>query len=127
MSGYASETNMNTKNLAIVWAPNLLKSKEMDGNNPMQLDMLHSITLQANISEFLIANADTIFNDKFASLIRKPDHKQNIAKAYRPISVCNSNNGGGSKLLSLEEAQDKYRQVGPTDIPKYHTVIEIPE
>jgi len=25
MSDFASETNMNTKNLAIVWAPNLLK------------------------------------------------------------------------------------------------------
>lgn len=88
--------------------------------------MLHSITLQANIAEFLIANADTIFNDKFASLVRKPDMKSNIAKSYRPISVCYSN-GGPSKLLSLEEAQDKYRQVGPTEIPKYHTVIEIPE
>lgn len=132
MSGFASETNMNTKNLAIVWAPNLLKSKEMEGNNTLQLDMLHSITLQANISEFLIANADTIFNDNFASLVRKPDHKSSIAKAYRPISVCNSNTNasggaGGSKLLSLEEAQDKYRQVGPTEMPKYHTVIEIPE
>ena len=52
--------------------------------------------------------------------------KANIAKSYRPISVC-QNMSGGSKLLSLEEAQDKYRQVGPTDIPKYHTVIEIPE
>jgi hypothetical protein len=41
----------------------------------MQYDMLHSITLQANITEFLIANADTIFNDKFASLVRKQDLK----------------------------------------------------
>ena len=89
----------------------------------MQLDMLHSITLQANISEFLIANADTIFNDKFASLVRK-DPKSNVPK-YRPISVCY--NTGGTKLLSLEEAQDKYKQVGPAEIPKYHTVIEIPE
>jgi hypothetical protein len=43
----------------------------------MQYDMLHSITLQANISEFLIANADTIFNDKFASLVRSKDVKSN--------------------------------------------------
>jgi hypothetical protein len=48
----------------------IIRSKEME-TNCMQLDMLHSITLQANISEFLIANADTIFNDKFASLVRK--------------------------------------------------------
>lgn len=36
-------------------------------------------------------------------------------------------NAGGAKLLSLEEAQDKYKQVGPTDLPKYHTVIDIPD
>ena len=49
----------------------------MDSKECMQYDMLHSITLQANISEFLIANADTIFNDKFASLVRKQDVKSN--------------------------------------------------
>ena len=74
------ETNMNTKNLAIVWAPNLLKSKEMDAKDCMQYDMLHSITLQANITEFLIANAETIFNDKFASLVRKTDVKSKFLK-----------------------------------------------
>ena len=47
----------------------------MDSTDCMQYDMLHSITLQANISEFMIANADTIFNDKFASLVRKHDLK----------------------------------------------------
>ena len=49
----------------------------------------------------------------------------NIIKSYRPISVCQ--NSGASKLLSLEEAQDKFKQVGPSDMPEYHTVIEIPE
>jgi hypothetical protein len=126
LAEFSPETNMNTKNLAIVWAPNLLKSKEMDAKDCMQYDMLHSITLQANISEFLIANADTIFNDKFASLVRnKHDVKNNIAKTYRPISICY--NTAGAKLLTLEEAQDKYKQVGPSDLPKYHTVIEIPK
>jgi hypothetical protein len=46
------------------------------------------------------------------------------------VSVCyntGGGGGGGTKLLSLEEAQDKYKQVGPSDLPKYHTVIDIPE
>ena len=49
----------------------------MDSKDFIQYDMLHSITLQANITEFLIANADTIFNDKFASLVRSHDSKSN--------------------------------------------------
>lgn len=101
----------------------------MDSKECMQYDMLHSITLQANISEFLIANADTIFNDKFDSLVRKQDNNSKstnvTSKTYRPISICY--NSAGSKLLTLEEAQDKYKQVGPSEMPKYHTVIEIPD
>lgn len=120
----SSQTSMNTKNLAIVWAPNLLKSKEMDTPGAMQYDMLYSITLQANIAEFLIANADTIFDDKFSSLNRNKDGtgQLNSIKTHRPISVCNT---AATKLISLEEAQDKYKQVGPADMPKYHTVINV--
>ena len=63
-------------------------------------------------------------NIEHSKLIRIILFKANVPK-YRPISICY--NTGGTKLLSLEEAQDKYKQVGPAEIPKYHTVIEIPE
>ena len=54
----------------------------MDDSLSMQLDMLQSVTFQTNISEFLIGNADTIFNDEFALLISKPDHVCNT-KIYK--------------------------------------------
>jgi hypothetical protein len=54
----------------------------MDSKDCMQFDMLHSITLQANITEFLITNADMIFNDKFASLVRKQDIKSNDSSLF---------------------------------------------
>ena len=65
---------MTTKNLAIVWSPNLLKPKETDPIL-MQYDMLQSITLQANITEFLIAKTDIIFNDEFSSIMCQSDVK----------------------------------------------------
>ena len=43
----------------------------MNSKEFMQYDMLHNISLEANISEFLIANADTIFKEKFSSSVRK--------------------------------------------------------
>ena len=36
----------------------------------IQFDMLHNITLQGNIMEFMIANADTIFREKSSTLVR---------------------------------------------------------
>jgi hypothetical protein len=47
-----------------------MDSKEYDIN-----DMLYSITLQTNITELLIINADTIFSEKFASNLQKQDVK----------------------------------------------------
>ncbi len=47
----------------------------MDTSVNMQFDMLYTITLQANITEFIISNADTIFDDKFSSLNRKDNGK----------------------------------------------------
>jgi hypothetical protein len=91
----------------------------MDSSVDVQYNMLYSITLQANIAEFLISNADTIFDDKFSSLSRRSEIQ---TKSHRPISVCHST---GAKLLSLEEARDKYKQVGPVEVPKYHTVIDL--
>jgi hypothetical protein len=38
----------------------------MDGTSSVKYDMLYSITLQPNIDEFLLFNADTIFDDKFS-------------------------------------------------------------
>lgn len=77
LSQLSDKTNMNTKNLAIVWSPNLLKPIETDPIL-MQYDMLQSITLQANITEFLISNTDILFNDEFSYVMCHSDVNSKI-------------------------------------------------
>jgi hypothetical protein len=60
------KTGMDSKNVAIVWAPNLLKPRELELTAGMET--LQVIGLQAVITEQLIKHHEFLFNDR-ASLI----------------------------------------------------------
>ncbi|XP_072166346.1 uncharacterized protein [Diadema setosum] len=134
MSSHASETGMNIKNLAIVWAPNLLRSKDIETGS---CEAFLEIKVQATVVEYLVKHCDLIFNDKLF-----PDVPGVGQEMQRPKSMVLST---PTKLLSLEEARarscsqgndggdkedkPKYIEVGggPSALPKqYHTVIDLP-
>ncbi|XP_033641112.1 rho GTPase-activating protein 32-like isoform X4 [Asterias rubens] len=134
MAAHGDQTGMNTKNLAIVWAPNLLRSKDLILATAAAF---MEIKIQATVVEYLIRKADVIFNDKLF-----PDVPGRLMgqEMQRPKSLILST---PTKLLSLEEARartasqgaeavddkPKYIEVGggPAALPKqYHTVINFP-
>ncbi|XP_076366943.1 LOW QUALITY PROTEIN: uncharacterized protein LOC143255339 [Tachypleus tridentatus] len=134
VASYGSHTSMTPKNLAIVWAPNLLRSKDVESGGGV--GALHIVGVQAVLTEYLIRYVDLIFNDKLP-ILQSPSSEQDASKKLRPKSVAIST---PTKLLSLEEArsrvltsnlpvsQQKYIDVGsgPEGLPdKYHTVIEL--
>ena len=55
------QTGMTAKNLAIVWAPNLLRSKDLNHKNHNNNNNLKDIALQAVCTEFLIKHCDLLF------------------------------------------------------------------
>ncbi|XP_022108337.1 rho GTPase-activating protein 32-like isoform X3 [Acanthaster planci] len=133
MATYENQTGMTTKNLAIVWAPNLLRSKDLASATAAAF---MEIKIQATVVEYLIRKADVIFNDKLF-----PDVPGRLMgqEMQRPKSLVLST---PTKLLSLEEArartasqgaelEDKPRYIevggGPAALPKqYHTIIDLP-
>ncbi|KAG1706177.1 Rho GTPase-activating protein 32 [Nymphon striatum] len=144
VSSEGNNTGMGPKNIAIVWAPNLLRSKELEGGS---VAALHVVGVQAVLTEYLIRYADLIFNDKMPTFPGNlPEdfipNEQDSPKKTRPKSLAIST---PTKLLSLEEARSrvlttsltgtnnlaeaKFIEVGggPSNLPtKYHTVIDLP-
>ncbi|XP_035827001.1 serine-rich adhesin for platelets [Aplysia californica] len=126
------ETEMHSKNLAIVWAPNLLRSKELEAGGGAAA--LQGVGIQAVVTECLICYSDIIFSDKMPSYGSQDNGNQ---KKPRPKSLAIST---PTRLLSLEEARErafmthlapsqKFIDVGggPKNLPsKYHTVIDLP-
>ncbi|XP_067143802.1 uncharacterized protein [Centruroides vittatus] len=134
VAGHGGRTGMTPKNVAIVWAPNLLRSKDVEGGG---VGALHVVGVQAVLTEYLIRYADLIFNEKLLTF-QSPGPDESSPRRARPKSLAIST---PTKLLSLEEArsralsanlpptQQKYIDVGggPDNLPpKYHTVIDFP-
>ncbi|XP_051535335.1 rho GTPase-activating protein 32-like isoform X2 [Myxocyprinus asiaticus] len=138
MGTYSSITNMHCKNLAIVWAPNLLRSKQIESACFSGTSAFMEVRVQSVVVEFILNHADVLFSPKLSTLIR---HSTGHTTLARPKSLLVSS--PSTKLLSLEEAQartqaqlgspvspdSKYIDVGkgPTALQgKFHMVIDFP-
>ncbi|CAG5118300.1 unnamed protein product, partial [Candidula unifasciata] len=132
VAAFGPETEMHSKNLAIVWAPNLLRSKELEAGGGAAA--LQGVGIQAVVTECLICYCDIIFSDKM------PDYNsQDSTRAPRKTRPKSLAISSPTRLLSLEEARErafvghmapkKFIDVGggPRNLPsKYHTVIDLP-
>ncbi|KAF4517573.1 hypothetical protein B566_EDAN008562 [Ephemera danica] len=136
------QTGMTPRNVAIVWAPNLLRCKELEVGG---LGALQGVGVQAVVTEFLVCCCELIFCDSLPAETDTPAISEQAVSTLRrggarPKSLAIST---PTKLLSLEEARSRalqghsalsavgqdYIEVGggPTQLPgKYHTVLELP-
>ncbi|XP_026183825.1 rho GTPase-activating protein 32 isoform X2 [Mastacembelus armatus] len=138
LAAFSCITNMHSKNLAIVWAPNLLRSKQIESACFSGTAAFMEVRIQSVVVEFILNHVDVLFSTKLSSLIREGAGHNSLS---RPKSLLVSS--PSTKLLSLEEAQartqaqinspvtedSKYIEVGegPAALQgKFHTVIEFP-
>ncbi|KAG9482045.1 hypothetical protein GDO78_010986 [Eleutherodactylus coqui] len=143
LATYCTITNMHTKNLAIVWAPNLLRSKQIESACFSGTAAFMEVRIQSVVVEFILNHVEVLFSPKLSSVIREGagEWLQGHTSMSRPKSLLVSS--PSTKLLSLEEAQartqaqinspvvadSKYIEVGegPAALQgKFHTVIDFP-
>ncbi|XP_048588973.1 rho GTPase-activating protein 32 isoform X2 [Nematostella vectensis] len=120
VASHAGQTAMHAKNLAIVWAPNLLKPRSQEYGSTALLE----INVQAIIVEYLIRNAAELFDRDAASIAIVSNPQYNTLQERGPHHRINSEPdltaaGGlgprlasisvspGPKLISLEEARSR--------------------
>uniref|UniRef100_A0A7N9AYY9 Rho GTPase activating protein 31 n=1 Tax=Mastacembelus armatus TaxID=205130 RepID=A0A7N9AYY9_9TELE len=112
----STKTNMHTRNLALVWAPNLLRSKDIDSSSSNGDMAFQEVRIQQSVVEFILNHTEQIFSND-------------------SVGQC-----GPMKLMSLEEAQarslspnhpvhkERQRENSLPDTSTatlYHTVIDI--
>ncbi|KAM9788454.1 rho GTPase-activating protein 31 [Neosynchiropus ocellatus] len=133
----SSKTNMHTRNLALVWAPNLLRSKTIEssaGNGDMAFQ---EVRIQQSVVEFILNHTEQLFND---SAIVKPKDGPHVMCGEKYATLPISGQCGPMKLMSLEEAQarslspnhpvhkERQRENSLPDTSTaalYHTVIDL--
>ncbi|XP_030077063.1 rho GTPase-activating protein 32 isoform X2 [Microcaecilia unicolor] len=138
LATYCTVTNMHTKNIAIVWAPNLLRSKQIESACFSGTAAFMEVRIQSVVVEFILNHVDMLFSPKLSSVIRDGAGHGSLV---RPKSLLVSS--PSTKLLTLEEARartqaqisspvvadSKYIEVGegPSALQgKFHTVIDFP-
>lgn len=107
-------TNMTAKNLAIVWAPNLLRPSSDDS-----VAALTEFRTQAIIVEYMIRNVDVFFDKNLASaaIAYYPEIKQSHLQEDNECIRLGMQTNSAPKLISLEEARQrvhKQRQLTKT-------------
>uniref|UniRef100_A0A3B3CSQ3 Rho GTPase activating protein 31 n=1 Tax=Oryzias melastigma TaxID=30732 RepID=A0A3B3CSQ3_ORYME len=134
----STQTNMHTRNLALVWAPNLLRSKDIEASSGNGDMAFQEVRKQQSVIEFILNHTEQIFSGASAPI--KPKEGQSLMCGEKYATLPISGQGGPMKLMSLEEAQarslspnhplhkERQRENSLPDTSSatlYHTVIDI--
>lgn len=137
IASFSSKTNMHARNLALVWAPNLLRSKEIEATGCSGDAAFLAVRVQQVVIEFILNHVNQIFNSGAPGSL-EDDENQPIMKSLTlpalPLPM---------KLVSLEEAQARSLAINhparkerrenslPEIVPPmgtlFHTVLELPD
>nr|XP_060639904.1 rho GTPase-activating protein 33 [Anolis sagrei ordinatus] len=100
MAMHSQNTSMHIRNLAIVWAPNLLRSVTLESVAQCGADAFQEVRVQSLVVEFLLNNVQTLFSDTFTSVGKDGAGRCFLPRPKSQLVSCPS-----TRLLSLEEAQ----------------------
>ncbi|XP_016049937.1 rho GTPase-activating protein 30 isoform X2 [Erinaceus europaeus] len=123
MASFSRQTNMHARNLAIVWAPNLLRSKDIEASGFNGTAAFMEVRVQSIVVEFILTHVEQLFGG--ASL---PGGEMD--GGWRSLPGARMLDGSEDHmpkslpyhLPSILQAGD-----GPPQIRPYHTIIEITE
>ena len=67
MASLHNVTSMHARNLAIVWAPNLLRSREIE-NGKLGPSAFDAARVQSVVAEYLIINCELLFDERIDAI-----------------------------------------------------------
>ncbi|XP_068820239.1 rho GTPase-activating protein 30 isoform X3 [Capricornis sumatraensis] len=123
MASFSAQTNMHARNLAIVWAPNLLRSKDIEASGFNGTAAFMEVRVQSIVVEFILTHVEQLFGGAALSGSEVESGWRSLAGArvsgspedLMPRSL-------PYNLPSILQAGD-----GPPQMRPYHTIIEIAE
>lgn len=123
MASFSAQTNMHARNLAIVWAPNLLRSKDIEASGFNGTAAFMEVRVQSIVVEFILTHVEQLFGGAALS-------GGEVESVWRSIPGARAS-GSPDDLMprSLPYNLPSSLQAGdgPPQIRPYHTIIEIGE
>ncbi|XP_068455399.1 rho GTPase-activating protein 30 [Clinocottus analis] len=119
MASYCSETNMHSRNLAIVWAPNLLRSKDIETSGFNGTAAFMEVRVQSIVVEFILTHVPQLFPEPGGS-----DERRKSLPSPTPTP----NQEEGFVKAAPTHPFPHFGHISPGDGPlamrSYHAIIE---
>ncbi|XP_061694772.1 rho GTPase-activating protein 30 [Syngnathoides biaculeatus] len=116
MASYSAQTNMHARNLAIVWAPNLLRSKDIEVSGFNGTAAFMEVRVQSIVVEFILTHVPQLFPEPSVECSRRKSLPS-------PIAI-----SGQEELLFKAQPPTNFGHISPGDGPlpmrPYHAIIE---
>ncbi|KAM4727663.1 uncharacterized protein FYW61_010881 [Anableps anableps] len=117
MASYSSETNMHARNLAIVWAPNLLRSKDIEASGFNGTAAFMEVRVQSIVVEFILTHVPQLFPLEGAPTERRKSLPSPSALPNQDVVFFRSQ-GFQPNFGNISPGD------GPLPIRPYHAIIE---
>ncbi|XP_058877042.1 rho GTPase-activating protein 30-like [Acipenser ruthenus] len=118
MASFSHETNMHARNLAIVWAPNLLRSKDIEsGFNGTAAFM--EVRIQSIVVEFILMHVEQLFNDASG------DYHDHRPKSLPSPTFLPNQEEPYFRALPFNMPSALSPGDGPPQMRPYHAIIEV--
>ncbi|XP_029381592.1 rho GTPase-activating protein 31 [Echeneis naucrates] len=118
MASHSSETNMHARNLAIVWAPNLLRSKDIEATGFNGTAAFMEVRVQSIVVEFILTHVPQLF----------PEQAGVSSERRKSLPSPSAESNQDEPLFRSVPAPHNFGNISPGDGPlpirPYHAIIE---
>ncbi|XP_029084363.1 rho GTPase-activating protein 30 isoform X2 [Monodon monoceros] len=123
MASLSAQTNMHARNLAIVWAPNLLRSKDIEASGFNGTAAFMEVRVQSIVVEFILTHVDQLFEGAALS----GGEVESGWRSLPGVRVSGSPEDLTPRSLPYHLPSILQSGDGPPQMRPYHTIIEIAE
>ncbi|TSP09119.1 Rho GTPase-activating protein 30 [Bagarius yarrelli] len=120
MATYSNLTNMHARNLAIVWAPNLLRSKDIEASGFNGTAAFMEVRVQSIVVEFILTHVSQLFPESDP----EPGPTVERRKSLPSPSIMSSQEEHFFKALPSQYPGNMSPGDGPPVMRPYHAIID---
>ncbi|XP_042295998.1 rho GTPase-activating protein 30 isoform X2 [Sceloporus undulatus] len=120
MGSFSSQTNMHVRNLAIVWAPNLLRSKDIEASGFNGTAAFMEVRIQSIVVEFILTHVEQIFGDAPLRGGTRESLRKSLLLMGSPVPLPDDKCCFSYNVPAMLNQGD-----GPPQMRPYHTIIEL--
>nr|XP_008123895.1 PREDICTED: rho GTPase-activating protein 30 [Anolis carolinensis] len=120
MASFSPKTNMHVRNLAIVWAPNLLRSKDIETSGFNGTAAFMEVRIQSIVVEFILTHVEQIFGDAPLRGGTRESLRKSLLLMGPSLNLADEKCCFSYNVPTMLNQGD-----GPPQMRPYHTIIEL--